>query len=192
MMRIRRYEIPLLIIFYAFLAAQFTFKPTLELLIVPILAYGALIWGYVAETQKKSISVALVLSTSILISVYLTAKGFEARIWFNIVGKLSFGLIAILLFVEANKLKNSLSEISYSMTLGLSFVQIVAVFSPRLIFNSFETTWLNYIIFMLAAHVYIAERQSGQPTLTNQLKVILIIKSVSILADLHKMLPTHR
>lgn len=189
-MSIGKYEIPLLATFYAFLLVQVVFKPTVELLLVPIVLYGLLMWGYVEEAKKTAISIALVLSTSFLISVYLTAKGFEARIWFNIIGKLSFGLIAILLFVEANKLKSGLSEISYSLLLALAFILIVSVFSPRIIFYNFERAWLKYISFMLAAHVFIAERESARPTLNNQLKVVLIIQSLAILADIKEVLST--
>lgn len=181
---IRRYEIPLLAAFYIILLIQLIFHPTPEVLLALIIIYGILISSYVHQVKRILISMALIVSTSSIISVYVSVKNIDPNFWFNIVSKLNLGLISILVFIEANRLKASISEMSYSLTLALSLMILLSLFSPRLILGSFETSWLNYIIFMLSFHIYINERKHDRETLTNQLKVVLIIYSIPIIVGI--------
>lgn len=72
---LRQYEIPLLVIFYTVILVQLIFKPTVELLVIPIIIFGLLIWGYLHEVKKKSISIALILSIAFIIFLYVMAEG---------------------------------------------------------------------------------------------------------------------
>lgn len=185
---IRRFEAHLLILFYLFLLLLPVFGPTPELLLVPIVIYCLLISRYAYDAKNLLISVCIIVSSTLIIFLYLKAQQLEISSWFLIVGIFDILFISVLLLTEAKKLKSSLNKNSYWLTIILSGFIILKLISPLITIRNFEATWINYPIVMLAGHVFINERKTNRKALTNLLKVILILNSLMILIDIKKML----
>lgn len=185
---IRRFEAHLLILFYLFLLLQPVFGPIPELLLVPIVIYCLLISRYAYDAKNLLISVCIIVSSTLIIFLYLKARQLEISSWFLIVGIFDILFISVLLLTEAKKLKSSLNKNSYWLTIILSGFIILKLISPLITIRNFEATWINYPIVMLAGHVFINERKTNRKALTNLLKVILILNSLMILIDIKKML----
>ena len=185
---IKKYETILILLFLASIFTQLFFKLGTELLLIAVIIYGLLIVQYIHEAKNLLVSIALALSASPIIFVYLSSVGSDYAIDFKLFGTLNYLYIAVVLVVLARKDKLDIAKSTYWLIVFLVFCILMIYISP--IFNIWiaEFSILNYPVLVMSIYILVATKDTEFYGLRNLVKVIMMHATVLVTLDFKELL----